>query len=237
MRHPQGRETVLVISDLQAPFYHRDTVAFLTALKAKYKPTVVINIGDEVDFHALSQHDHDPDGYSAGDELKKAIKSLSPIYKLFPVCKVVTSNHTARVFRRAYKFGIPQAVIRSYREILQAPQTWEWADSYEIDGVHYFHGEGFSGVTAHYKAAMIKGQSVVHGHLHSAAGISYLANEHRLTWGMNVGCLIDVHAYAFAYGKAMPNKPIIGTGVVIKGVPHFVPMCLDKRGRWNGEIH
>ena len=50
-------------------------------LKKKYKPDKVIHIGDEVDKHAMSFHDSDPDLPSAGDELRMSlplIKELEP---------------------------------------------------------------------------------------------------------------------------------------------------------------
>ena len=86
-------KSLLVISDLHATYMHPDTLPFLRALKRKYSFDRVICIGDEVDFHALSFHDSDPDLPSAGEELTRAIKSLKPIYKMFPNVDVVESNH------------------------------------------------------------------------------------------------------------------------------------------------
>lgn len=229
-----GKEVVLAIPDLQIPFHHKDALKFLIWLKNKYKPTMVVCLGDEVDMHALSDYDHDPDGYSAGTELRKSLEELKKIYKVFPKVKVVTSNHTSRPFRKAFKCGIPRAFLRDYHDFLEAPEGWEWRDSWEIDGVHYFHGEGYSGQTAHIKAAIARGRSVVHGHLHTNAGIHYIANSESLIFGFNAGCLIDSKAYAFAYSKHNANKPIIGAGVIIKGVPIFIPMLLNKKGRWIG---
>lgn len=228
--------TVLVISDLQYPFAHRDHLAFLKAVQKKYRPDQVVNIGDEVDFHAISDWEHDPDGYSAGDELKSAIKDLKKLYTLFPVAKVCTSNHTARPFRRAKKYGIPSAFIKDYREFLEAPKRWQWAEVWEIDGVRYQHGEGYSGQAGAIKAALANMQSTVIGHLHSHAGILWSANAKHLIFGFNVGCLIDRHSYAFAYGKHAPNKPILGCGIVINGIPQFVPMILNSKSRWEGKL-
>ena len=64
---------ILNISDQHMPYEHPDMFAFLAAIKRKYKPTLVVNGGDEVDAHALSFHDSDSDLPSAGDELKLAI--------------------------------------------------------------------------------------------------------------------------------------------------------------------
>lgn len=228
----KGNRVVLAIGDLHAPFQHPDHLKFLKWIKDKYSPTDIICMGDEIDAHALSNFEHDPDGMSAGDELKAAVESLEPLYKMFPKVKVCTSNHTARPYRQAYKHGIPRAFLRDYKEFLEAPVGWQWGDSWEVDGVTYEHGEGFSGQNAALKAALANMNSTVIGHVHSFAGIQYSANPKHLIFGFNVGCLIDVDGYAFAYGKKHKSKPIIGAGLVIKGVPSFVPMLLDSRGRW-----
>lgn len=227
-----SKPRVLVIPDLHLPFAHADTVEFLAHLKKLHSPDAVVCLGDELDMSAMSQHDHDPDGMSAGDELREGIKAIQPYYDLFPNVMVCTSNHTARPFRRAYKFGIPRAYLRSYHEFMQAPKGWQWADSWEIDKIIYEHGEGFSGPQGALKAALANCQSTVVGHLHSWAGIAYSANEKHLIFGFNAGCLIDKSKYAFAYGKIFKAKPIIGAGIIDRGVPSFIPMLLGADGRW-----
>ena len=62
----EDNSRVLLISDMHIPYHHPDTLEFLQYLKDKYKPTRVICLGDELDKHALSYHDHDPDLPSAG---------------------------------------------------------------------------------------------------------------------------------------------------------------------------
>ena len=59
--------------------------------------------------------------------------------------------------------------------------------------------------------------------MHSFAGVQY-SNTGTTVWGMNAGCLIDIDAYAFEYGKHHPKKPVIGTGIIIDGIPQFIPM-------------
>lgn len=228
----KGKARVLIIPDLQEPFSHDDTMPFLRWVKKKYSPDLVVNIGDEVDFHALGDWDHDPDGYSAGHELKMALERLDEHYYLFPNTMVCTSNHTARPFRRAFKHGIPKAFLRDYHEFLKAPKGWVWRDQWEIDGILYEHGEGFSGPSGAINCALKNGAPTVIGHIHSHAGIQYQANAQQIIYGFNVGCLIDRHKYAFRYGRHMRHKPILGCGIVDKGVPMYLPMLLDSRGKW-----
>jgi hypothetical protein len=230
------KSTTLILSDLHYPFAHPDHLDFLKAVKKKYKPDHVVCIGDEVDSHGLSNWDHDPDGMSAGDELKKALKDLQKLYKVFPDVKVCTSNHTARPFRRAYKYGIPRAYMKDYKEFLQAPKGWQWSDYWEIEGILFEHGEGFTGAQGAIKAAEGNAQSTVIGHIHSFAGIMWSANPRQLIFGMNVGCLIDRDSYAFAYGAKIKHKPILGCGVIVDGVPFIVPMTLDKNSKWNRKV-
>lgn len=231
-----GKETVLAIGDLHCPFEHKDALDFLTTIKEEYSPTKVVCMGDEIDAYALSSYIHDPDGMSSGQENDLAIKKLKDYYKLFPEVMVCTSNHTVRPFKRAFESGIPKRFLKSYGESLEAPVTWQWKDHWMIDEVVYEHGEGLSGEAAARNGAKGNMRSTVIGHVHSFAGISYLSTPEKLLFGFNVGCLIDVDSYAFTYGKHFKAKPIIGAGIIHKGVPTFIPMVLDKKRRWVGKL-
>lgn len=228
--------TVLAIPDLHVPFHHVDALKFLAAVKRKYKPTEIVNLGDIEDWHSISMHDHDPDGMSPGDELKALRAALKPLFTLFPKMKVCTSNHGSLPLRRAYKFGLPSELIKSYKEIIQAPKGWQIADTWEIDKVLYEHGEGFSGASAAINSAKANMQSTVIGHIHAFAGIQFSANNRHLIFGFNAGCLIDRYKYAFAYGKKIKAKPILGCGIIKDGIPTFIPMQLLANGRWNGKL-
>lgn len=236
MKLPIGKKVVLAIGDIHYPFAHPDHLEFLKAVTKMWQPTEFVCMGDEIDAHALSNFDHDPDGYSAGHELTAAIAELKKLYAIFPEMKVCTSNHTARPFRRGMKFGLPKALFKGYAEFLEAPKGWEWADKWEVDGVLYEHGEGQTGKNGALNAAVGNMQSTVIGHIHSYAGIAYYANPKHMIFGFNVGCLIDKDAYAFGYGAKIKTKPIIGVGVVASGIPAFIPMQLDKWGRWTGKL-
>jgi len=229
--------TVLAIPDLHVPFHHPDAYEFLSTVKQKYKPDVVVNLGDLEDWHSISvNHTADPDGMSPGDELKALRGAVKPYFKLFPKVKMCTSNHGNRPLRAAYEYGLPSELIRSYKEIIQAPKGWEVADAWEVDGVVYEHGEAFSGQQGAIKSANSNMQSTVIGHIHAFAGIQYSANSKHLIFGFNVGCLIDRHKYAFAYGKKIKSKPILGCGLIINQIPTFIPLQLDSRGRWNKKL-
>lgn len=233
-----GKSRVLVISDLQEPFAHRDAFEFVKAVRDEYETDTTINIGDEVDFHAFSgRFPHDPDGYSPGEELTKGIGALDKWYEEFPTVQVCRSNHLDRYYKKAFNSGLPKAAILSPRELLRAPAEWEWKKSWFIDGVKYEHGDSQGGMDAARLLAIANRQSTVIGHHHAHGGVRFISNDNEVIFGLNTGCLIDRHAYVFAYGADNKFKPTLGCGVVIYGVPYFVPMILTgKHERWIGEI-
>jgi hypothetical protein len=236
MRLNKGKSIVLVIPDLQIPYEHPDALKFIMAVEELVVPHEVVCIGDEVDQMALSTFDADPDADGAGPELRKALKSLKKWYDRFPEVKVCTSNHTGRVQKAAFRAGIPEAYMKSVNEWMSAPEGWVWEDSHEIDGVRYEHGDAQGGMYAARNISIRNRQSTVIGHHHSHGAVFYIANETETIFGMNVGCLIDTKAIAFKYARLSAFKPTLGCGVVDHGVPMFVPMLLNAKGRWTGEV-
>lgn len=227
---------ILVISDLQAPFHHPDSIKFLKAVKKKYKTNITVCIGDEVDFHALSDYTPDPDGMSANTELNASLTLLNGLYEEFPKVMVCTSNHTSRPFRRAFKAGIPSTFLRSYSEFLKAPPGWHWRDKWEIDGIVFEHGESFGGDHSAIKHAKANFKSTVIGHHHSLFCIEYYQNSDKRVFGASSGCLIDDNTYAFRYNKHQKNRPQLGVVVILDQCPILVPMNLTKSGRWTRKI-
>lgn len=236
MQLKKGTETVLTISDLQIPYEHPDALRFVREVSALYAPTKIVCIGDEVDQHAGGRFDPDPDADSIGVELRKSVRRLNKWYEEFPEVSVCMSNHTQRIYKKAFHAGIPEGYMRTIAEWLEAPEGWVWEDKFVIDGVRYEHGDAQGGMYAARNLAIRNRQSTVIGHHHSHGAVYYIANEDEMIFGMNTGCLIDIKSRAFRYAKNAALKPTLGCGVVVEGVPYFVPMMLKKNGRWNGEV-
>jgi len=232
----KSAKSILVISDMHHPYAHPDTLAFLKAIKAKYSPDKVICIGDEVDFHDSSFHDSDPDLDSAGVELEKAIEGLKPIYKLFPNCTVVESNHGSMILRKALVGKIPRKAIKSYNDILEAPKGWKWVFDCIVDTpigpVYFCHGK--SGSPG--KLASQYGMSCVQGHFHEKAQINYISTPEKLMFDAHTGCLADDKSLALGYNKVNPKRPIVSVIVILNGIPHLIPMVLKKGGRWINKL-
>src|SRR3569832_1931654 len=131
---------VLVIGDLHAPFVHKNYLRHCIDIGNKYRCNKVVFTGDEADNHAISYHEHNPDGHSPGDEYKAAKTVLNGFFRNFPHASICISNHGSLFFRKGVTAGLPAVVFRSYAEIWGAPKTWRWETRFEIDGVQYLHG-------------------------------------------------------------------------------------------------
>jgi predicted phosphodiesterase len=217
---------ILVIGDTHIPFEHRDYLDFCKQTQKKHKCTQVVHIGDLVDNHAISFHDHDPNGRSPVDEMKLADKKLAKWFKAFPKVKLCKGNHDELAWRRAYKHALPERILRNFKDIWNLPKAWDYEYAYQINGIKFFHGTGYSGQYAHIKAAKDYRQSVVMGHLHSVAGVEWTASDRDCIFGLATGCGVDRKTYAFKYSRDFVRKPILGCGLITDGGrdARFVPM-------------
>ena len=222
------KENVLVIGDTHLPFEHKHYLEFVKGVQDKCKCGSVVHIGDLVDNHSISYHEHDPDGWSPEYEMKQTDKHLVDWFKAFPKLRLCRGNHDALVDRKGKTVGLPKRCFMKYRDIWNLPRGWEDDFEFVLDGVLYKHGTGFSGRYAHVTATERSRQSTVIGHTHASGGVEYLASSRDCIFGMQVGCGIDRKAYAFAYGKDFPRKPILGCGVVWENGKYaqFFPMTI-----------
>jgi len=191
-------DNVLVIGDPHEPFTLEGYMAFCRSVQEEYDCGTVVHIGDAVDNHAVSYHEKDPEGMSAGDEFNLALLKMKEWYYTFPNVKVCIGNHDALPFRKAFTAGLPKTWLKTYQELLQSPPTWQWDFTHEINGVIYQHGN-----------------------------VRYLASYKDLIFGVSVGCGIDHEKYAFAYGKQNTRKPVVACAVILNGkLPINIPMSL-----------
>ena len=126
---------VLAIGDLHEPFCLDKYLRFCKNVDRKTGCNKVVFIGDVIDNHYSSYHETDPDGYSAGEELDRAISRIGKWYRAFPEAYVCIGNHDRLVHRKAYTAGISKRWIRDYSEVLEAP-GWEFVESVTIDSVN-----------------------------------------------------------------------------------------------------
>jgi predicted phosphodiesterase len=216
-----------IVGDLHLPFEHPNYFEFCRDTFRSWKVEKVVFIGDVLDQHALSFWDHDPDGMSASDEFMASKEHLQPWRRKWKEASVCIGNHDARHFRVAHKAGIPTKYLRNYSDVFETP-GWDWKFQFSIDKVLYEHG-ATSGKYAAVNNAVAKRVSTVMGHTHTYGGVLYHANENSRIFALQVGCGIDIEAYAFAYGKHFAVRPTLGCGIVVDGsLAVFEPMPISK---------
>ena len=205
---------ILVIGDTHIPFEHKDYLAFCKETEREYKCEEVVHIGDLVDNHSMSYHEHDPNGRSPKEEMEEADKHLKEWYDAFPSLSLCKGNHDRLVDRKSKTVGLPTRVFKPFREIWNLPASWKEDWFFIINNVLYKHGTGYSGKYPHIQAAHDNRMSTVIGHCHSVSGVEHSASDHDIIFGMSVGSGIDRKTYAMAYEKYFKSKPILSCGVV-----------------------
>lgn len=219
--HPIG-----VFSDPHCPFHHKGYLRFLVDTFKQFKVGRIVCTGDLVDFHALSRYEKETNAMSAYDEFDAAYEAVREFIEAFPEVDYIPGNHCERYIRQAKSVGIDKRFLKSYSELFGLPKGWVvHEDELIIDGVLYIHGINWTGKDGALNAAIGNRMSTVMGHNHCYAGVKYHANSRDLIFGMNVGCGINVDAYAFAYGKHAKEKPVLGCGIVYDShTALFIPM-------------
>jgi len=228
---------VLVIGDIHFPFNHPDAISFLKEINVYFRPDKVISIGDELDYHSISFHEHNPDLLSPSDELETAISRLEKLYDIFPEVDVLDSNHGSLVYRKGVFHGLPRSVFKSYNEILRAPKGWRWHFDLVIklsngQDCYFHHGK----TSNHLALSKSMGMNAIQGHHHNQFAINYWASPVGVFWQAFTGCLVDDKSLAMAYNKTNLARPVIGSLMIIDGHPRLIPMVMDKHGRWIGSL-
>lgn len=234
-------DSVLVVSDLQFPFAHKDCLNFLSMVAQRYNCELTVGIGDEVDNNFMSAYEKDPNIMGASQEFILARENMAQFFKLFPRGYGLHSNHGAGRIRGCYqRAGLPNELRPKYEDFLAAPKGWGWYTEVRLGNVLFRHGDGEKGLNKpmlieHTPAEYGRHYSVVHGHVHEKIGRQAHAivgdNEY---WAAYTGCLISPYSHAFGYTKGRKAK--LGCGVIVHGEWKTIRLKEDADGRWIGKL-
>lgn len=236
------KDTILVISDTQAPYHHPDTIPFLKAIKHQFQPGHVVHIGDEVDLYHLSKFDKLPELDNPSAEWKAACDFMYEMYDVFDTVKVCNSNHVlGRIEKARMKARLLPCFLKSVKELFNAPVGWEWEEHWIIGNILFQHGHRVKKnlkdwVLLECERRHGRLYSTVCGHHHSEMGIYKDAKKtvgQRMFFGAYSGSLIDPQSRVFEYGNKFPE---LGCLLIVNEKPVELRMELDTEGRWTGEI-
>ncbi len=199
---------VLVIGDIHEPFTIDGYLEHCVKTYQEYNCNKVIFIGDIIDNHYSSFHNADPDGLSAGEELKQTVDKIKLWYKAFPNADIIIGNHDKIVKRKAFAGGLSKEWIKDYKDVLNTP-NWNFVESLKLDNVLYIHGEGGTAL----KTAQNEGMSVVQGHIHTESYVRWINNN---TFALQTGCGVDRESYAMGYAKHFKQQ-ILSCAIILNG--------------------
>ena len=225
-------DTILIFSDIHAPFQHCLCIDFLKEIKKVYKPTIVLSNGDLIDQYSAScfrKNLSDMDG--ADKEFEKVEAFVEELQDLFPELIVLDGNHDSihngRVHSRGKDTGIPTKMLKNFYELFD--NSWRYRTNYETKNLFVTHGTQFSGKFALQRVIETYRKNTVIGHLHSNQGIIYNNNGKNVTWAATGGCLMDTDSYAAAYGKKFKDQPLHGC-VIVTGDNQPIIESLEGEG-------
>ena len=220
------RDNFLFIGDVHEPYAHPRALQFCKSLQKDFEipHSNIYSVGDLLDLYGFSRWPKSPDAkHTINQELDIARTKLKKWAVAFPEMKICESNHDQRIMRKALGAELPSQVIKSLHDIFEFPDTWQIKEQFVIMGpdILVCHGEEFTDAL---QAAIHYGLNVVQGHHHAKAGVQYARTRMQELWGLATGCLVDSESFAFAYGDKSKRKPLIGSGVVINNIPHWIPL-------------
>jgi len=225
---------VLVPGDLHAPAIRAGYLEFVLDVQEKFKTNRTVQIGDVADFHNTSFHPREVDAPGVREERQMTIDQLGPWHDALKNVEVTLGNHCRRLWRKGASASILQTDFKELNELLHLP-TWKFVEEVIIDGIHYSHGEGYSGDYPAVRAARDAGRSCVIGHVHHAGGFHWLMGAAKSIFGLSVGCGVDDQHIFMRYGKVYPKKSCLSCAVVIDGEPHHIRMPCGPGEKYSRE--
>lgn len=236
-----GEGTTLVIPDMQAPAQHPDALAFLCAIRDKYKPLNIVGIGDEIDLNWLSDFAKLPEADQPHSEFAAAQAFLRSFFAEFPRAVACTSNHVHGRFDRARTRGrIPPGFLKPLEDILDAPIGWSWHSEIVMGDIIIRHGHKDAMnlkrvILEEMPAKYGRHYSILLGHYHQKIGqhTPDIQVGDRFFYGGFTGCLVDPKHPFFGYSKGYEK---LGTVMIIDGRLRPFSMPLDAHGRWTGVL-
>lgn len=236
---PEG--TTLIVPDLQAPAHHPDALAFLCAIRDKFKPLNIVCIGDEVDLNWLSDFAKMPEADQPHSEWSAAQAFMRAFYAEFPEGVSCVSNHVeGRIAKARTRGRLPATFLRPVEDLLDAPIGWSWHTSIRMGDILIRHGHRD---TAGLKRVIVEEIPAEHGrhlslligHFHSRIGVATpdIKIGEKFYWGAFTGCLVDPRHPFFSYSKGTEK---LGTVVLMHGRVVPIAMSLNEHGRWTGVL-
>lgn len=181
---PQGepvkpRRRILFVPDTHAPYHDEKAWKLMMGWARKFKPDIVITLGDFVDCYSVSSHSKSPSRrVLLAEELRESSRLVRELESLGAKKYIwVMGNHCNRISRYVAERAPDLHGIFSLEESLKL-DTWEVVEyrrHIRVGKLFVTHDVGSAGADAAAKAARLFNGSCVIGHIHRM-GITYTRN-------------------------------------------------------------
>lgn len=212
----------LLSLEVHFPFAHRDLIKFVQYAKKEYKVEMLV-LHDLTDQFQYSRFPKTPEAQNSIEEIMTTRGEIRKLVHHIQKAVVIQSNHDVRIQKRAFDAGIHSSLLKSFRELFELPNRYETKQEIIIDNVLHQHAENISNGDA-MKALNARRINQCLGHWHTQFGIKYIRNKEKTNWVANIGCMIDMESYAFAYAREGLYLPPLGGMLVLDGVPRALTL-------------
>ena len=210
-------KSVLYIGDAHFPFVSQDVLCLIYEYIERYKPEVVVQVGDLFDFAAQTRFpasklvifnpfEEARLGRKMAGEMWETIRRLVPKAELFQIW----GNHDLRPIKRILESAPdcePFFDLKPYMTFDGVQTVEDYRSALKINETNVHHG-WLSKLGAHRDHFMT---NTVVGHSHRA-GIDYRKFGDRVLWEMNVGFIGDAHSKALGYTPTRMTNWTLGFG-------------------------
>lgn len=215
----------------------------LLAVIRKIKPRAVIANGDIFDGVSVSRHD--PFGWTARPSVKQELEACQErmheielaVPKGCPLWWNV-GNHDIR-FERSLATRAPEFVGLMMLRLADHFPAWDMRWSTRINGNVMVKHRNAGGVHAGYNNAMKGGLTIVTGHTHLLE-VKPWGDYNGRRYGVQTGCLADLHGPAMEYHENGPSPACEGFAVLTfrngKLLPPELCEVIDGQAIFRGEI-
>ena len=242
-------KSIVVISDLQAPYHDAEAVNAIKKFIYWYQPDTVVSVGDEIDLPQISRWEQGGEKEwecSLGWHRDTTVKLLKDL----TVEHIIRSNHSDRLYNKIKSrapglLGLPELEIEKFLRldelgITYHHQPYELAPNWIL--VHGDEGnvQPTAGATA-LGLAKRSGASVVCGHTHRM-GLTHWtqswAGKSKTVWGLEVGHLMNlkharyIKAGLFTWQQGFGILHVDGKNVM----PQMVPI-VNKSFTVDGKVY
>jgi len=210
---------IFFLPDAHVP--HHSTAAFQIAIRAckRFDPDILVVLGDFADFYSVSSHDKDPARTQLLSIEIRAVRSCLAQLEALDVKRKIflMGNHEYRLQRYLCTRAPELFDMVEVHKLFELEENgWEWVPYREhlmLGSLALSHDFGSAGQTAHSKAAIKLGSSIVMGHTHRMAYVTRSDIRRQLISAAMFGWLGDFSAIDYASKASVTTDWVHGFGV------------------------